>query len=257
MGCHGIGVSRLIGAVAAMTADEKGLCWPPLMAPEHVVVVFDGSTPPINPNFPEVSNSYEYISERIGSINYNGDWGKPSSRSLDIVFDDRDKPLPWKLKDADLTGYPIIIVIGKSFKETGKYEIQCRSSSKLSTTSDVLTTSVATILNELTVGNGSQRAEGKIWRLGEAAARCLTPHQVNVWGDNLTPANITAKANDKSVTTKARKDKSAGTATISNPMLEQDVGNKEQPQVTPGREPGLRISRVPARCPECGNKRKL
>ena len=39
MGCHGIGVSRMITAVADRLADSKGLNWPRVMAPYEVLVV--------------------------------------------------------------------------------------------------------------------------------------------------------------------------------------------------------------------------
>ncbi len=39
MGCHGIGLSRMIGAVAAALADSKGLNWPKVIAPFEVAVL--------------------------------------------------------------------------------------------------------------------------------------------------------------------------------------------------------------------------
>ena len=39
MGCHGIGVSRIIGAVADTLADTKGLNWPRAIAPYEIVIV--------------------------------------------------------------------------------------------------------------------------------------------------------------------------------------------------------------------------
>lgn len=39
MGCHGIGVTRLMAAVAETHRDARGLCWPPALAPYAGVVV--------------------------------------------------------------------------------------------------------------------------------------------------------------------------------------------------------------------------
>ena len=39
MGCHGIGVSRLIGAVASLLADKKGLNWPLAISPFEIMIV--------------------------------------------------------------------------------------------------------------------------------------------------------------------------------------------------------------------------
>jgi len=45
---------------------------------------------------------------------------------LDVAIDDRDRPLGWKLNDADLVGYPFIVVLGKAWKARGAVEVQCR-----------------------------------------------------------------------------------------------------------------------------------
>jgi prolyl-tRNA synthetase len=43
------------------------------------------------------------------------------------VLDDRSgKSVGWKLKDADLIGYPVVIVLGRSWKDRREVEVQCR-----------------------------------------------------------------------------------------------------------------------------------
>ncbi|CAI6248226.1 unnamed protein product [Periconia digitata] len=108
MGCHGIGVSRLIGSIASIMADEKGLSWPRVIAPFEVVVI---TTPQI---------SEEDSTEVYDALAHQG--------NLDVVLDDRvaQKGLPWKMKDADLIGYPVMVVLGKSWKEKREVEVQCR-----------------------------------------------------------------------------------------------------------------------------------
>ena len=39
MGCYGIGISRIIAAIAEINRDEKGLKWPRSIAPWEVTVV--------------------------------------------------------------------------------------------------------------------------------------------------------------------------------------------------------------------------
>jgi prolyl-tRNA synthetase len=46
--------------------------------------------------------------------------------SVDAILDDRDKPMGWKLGDADLIGYPVIVVVGKGWKKAQTLEVQCR-----------------------------------------------------------------------------------------------------------------------------------
>jgi len=42
MGCYGIGLGRLMGAVAEVTADEEGLSWPKELAPFHYHMLYLG-----------------------------------------------------------------------------------------------------------------------------------------------------------------------------------------------------------------------
>lgn len=107
MGCHGIGVSRMISAVADVLADSRGLNWPRAIAPFEIVVL---------PGNDKLRHDAEAIYDKI----------RRRYTSVDIVLDDREKQLSWKLGDADLIGYPVIIVVGKSWASDGKLEIQCR-----------------------------------------------------------------------------------------------------------------------------------
>ncbi|KAF7172233.1 hypothetical protein CNMCM5623_004447 [Aspergillus felis] len=107
MGCHGIGVSRMISAVADSLADSKGLNWPRAMAPYEVVVV--------------PGKGLETEAEKV----YDSLVSNHTS-PIDAILDDRDKPMGWKLGDADLIGYPVIIVVGKGWKKAQTLEVQCR-----------------------------------------------------------------------------------------------------------------------------------
>lgn len=109
MGCHGIGVSRMITAVADSLADAKGLNWPRAMAPYEVIVV------PAKGLQEEAEKVYDVLSAQSGS-------GAP----VDVILDDRDKQMGWKLGDADLIGYPVIVVVGKGWKKQQTLEVQCR-----------------------------------------------------------------------------------------------------------------------------------
>lgn len=103
MGCHGIGVSRLIGAVASLLADSKGLNWPRVMAPYEAAILVA----------PQIGEGAERVYDALGGV--------------DAVLDDREgKSLGWKLRDADLIGYPVVVVMGRGWKEKGFVEVQCR-----------------------------------------------------------------------------------------------------------------------------------
>lgn len=112
MGCHGIGISRIIGAVADHLADERGLNWPRVIAPYQVVVVFHTKDTKLAGDAADV---YDQLVA-----------GEPENH-VDAIIDDRqDASLGWKLKDADLVGYPVIVVLGREWKASGRVEVQCR-----------------------------------------------------------------------------------------------------------------------------------
>jgi prolyl-tRNA synthetase len=126
MGCHGIGVSRLLAAAASLLMDSKGLNWPVKIAPFTTVIV----AAPKAATEEDLVGVYDVLAkeERIQqqqqfTVDENG---KSSSTALDVTLDDRDRPLGWKLRDADLIGYPFIVVLGKAWKAGGKVELQCR-----------------------------------------------------------------------------------------------------------------------------------
>lgn len=110
MGCHGIGVSRLMGAIAALLADSKGLNWPLAISPFDVVIV-----PASKTDLSDVDAVYDGLAG-----------GNDCQTQLDVVIDDREKPIGWRLNDADLIGYPFIVVMGNAWKDRHVVELQCR-----------------------------------------------------------------------------------------------------------------------------------
>lgn len=108
MGCHGIGVSRLIAAVADSLADSKGLNWPRVMAPFEAIII------PIKGSESEAPDVYDLLTTN----NPRG--------TIDAILDDRERNFGWKLKDADMIGYPVIVILGRDWKKERKCEVQCR-----------------------------------------------------------------------------------------------------------------------------------
>ncbi|KAK5160820.1 hypothetical protein LTR04_004537 [Oleoguttula sp. CCFEE 6159] len=118
MGCHGIGISRLIGAVASVLSDGKGLNWPAAIAPFQVVII------PAKGNEGDAVTVFDEFKESVQRPDSTHSEGLMIS--LDPVLDDRRKELGWKLGDADLVGYPVIVVLGRTWKKERKAEVQCR-----------------------------------------------------------------------------------------------------------------------------------
>lgn len=105
MGCYGIGVSRLIGAIAECTADAKGLRWPLSVAPYQVcIIALDPSTIDMSRSLLEGANVDSVVDDR-----YNLSFGR-------------------RMRDAELIGYPYIAVFGKRWRESGEVELHERVS---------------------------------------------------------------------------------------------------------------------------------
>ncbi|KAF5550352.1 prolyl-tRNA synthetase [Fusarium phyllophilum] len=133
MGCHGVGVSRIFGAVAEILADGQGLNWPRAISPFEVAII---PTPDL------VEDSL-----RIYDLLAAGD---NSRNGLDVVLDDRHRSFVWKMKDADIVGFPVLVIMGRSYKENGTCEVQCRRLSIKETVKlDALPEFISNLLDQL------------------------------------------------------------------------------------------------------------
>jgi prolyl-tRNA synthetase len=110
MGSYGIGVTRAVAAIAEVTHDELGLCWPRQVAPADVHLVIAAK-----PGGEEWA-----MAEKLAA--------GAESRGVRVLLDDRDSVSPGvKFKDAELIGVPTIVVIGRGLAE-GTIEVKDRRS---------------------------------------------------------------------------------------------------------------------------------
>jgi prolyl-tRNA synthetase len=108
MGCYGIGVSRIASAAIEQNHDDKGIVWPPAIAPYDVVVVLARS------NDEAATAAGDRVHDALVAA------------GLETVYDDRpDAGAGVKFKDAELVGYPVQVTIGKHVAE-GKAEVKLR-----------------------------------------------------------------------------------------------------------------------------------
>lgn len=107
MGCYGIGLSRLIGTVVEVLSDDKGIVWPKEIAPYQVHLVSLG-------NGEEVKAKAEEIYEML------------ISRKIEVLFDDREESAGVKLKDSDLIGIPLRLVVSQKTLEREAVEAKKR-----------------------------------------------------------------------------------------------------------------------------------
>lgn len=114
MGSYGIGVTRILAAIAEATADDKGLLWPTEVAPFDVHVVAAGRDQAI----------FDIAEELVTSL---------ESSRFDVLFDDRQKVSPGvKFGDAELLGVPFVVVVGREAAE-GRVEFWNRRTGEKTT----------------------------------------------------------------------------------------------------------------------------
>ena len=95
MGSYGIGVTRILAAIAETTADDRGLLWPAEVAPFDVHVVATGRD----------AAAFELAASVAGELEASG---------RDVLYDDRPKVSPGvKFGDAELLGVPTIVIVGR------------------------------------------------------------------------------------------------------------------------------------------------
>jgi prolyl-tRNA synthetase len=107
MGCYGIGVSRLVGAIAEQSHDAHGLIWPREVAPADVHVVIAGKDATI-----------AATGERLAA--------ELDAAGLRVILDDRPATPGVKFADAELVGVPTILVVGRGLA-SGVVEVKDRA----------------------------------------------------------------------------------------------------------------------------------
>ncbi|EPE03220.1 prolyl-trna synthetase [Ophiostoma piceae UAMH 11346] len=114
MGCYGLGISRILGAVADHLADAQGLNWPRAIAPYEVVVLADVPKDGRAKDASSGTPSMKAVAERI----YDELAGTVANAG-EVLLDDRENmALSYKLKDIDVVGYPVVVVAGKGWKKS-------------------------------------------------------------------------------------------------------------------------------------------
>ncbi|OLM30359.1 Prolyl-tRNA synthetase, bacterial type [Pseudonocardia sp. Ae717_Ps2] len=112
MGSYGIGVSRLVAAIAEQSHDDSGLVWPRSVAPFDVHVVVAGKSA-------ELLEGGEAVAAEL------------EAQGLSVVLDDRKASPGVKFADAELIGVPTIVVVGRGLAE-GKLELKDRATGERS-----------------------------------------------------------------------------------------------------------------------------
>ena len=112
MGSYGIGSARIVAAAIEQGADDRGIVWPPAIAPWQVHVVGLGK------GEDEVAAAAEAVYEDLAAA------------GVEALLDDRDAGPGEKLTDAELLGCPLRATVGKRGLAEGALETQVRRDGK-------------------------------------------------------------------------------------------------------------------------------
>jgi prolyl-tRNA synthetase len=109
MGCYGIGIGRLMGTIVEALSDDKGIVWPPSVAPfkVHLILLHGKDEGPKN-----------YAEELYRMLEAKG---------VEVLFDDRDARPGEKFADSDLIGIPWRIVVSEKMMAQKAVELKERA----------------------------------------------------------------------------------------------------------------------------------
>ncbi|MEQ6247351.1 proline--tRNA ligase [Sulfitobacter sp. HNIBRBA3233] len=108
MGSHGIGVSRLVGAIIEASHDDKGIIWPEGVTPFHCGIVN------LKQGDAEADAACQSLYDSITAL------------GLEPLYDDRDERAGGKFATMDLIGLPWRITVGPRGLKNGVVELTCR-----------------------------------------------------------------------------------------------------------------------------------
>jgi len=110
MGCYGIGVSRIVGAAIEQNNDERGILFPPAIAPFEVCIVPMGYA------------KSEAVKRAADTL-----YAELKAAGVDVLLDDRNERPGVLFADMELIGIPHRVVVGDRGLAAGKLEYKGRA----------------------------------------------------------------------------------------------------------------------------------
>lgn len=122
MGCYGLGPARIMGVIAEIKSDNKGLVWPRAVAPFDIHLVVLGKEVGLSGDREALTETAKTALEIYEGLTASG---------KEVLCDDRDLSAGEKLADADLLGIPFRLVISDSAIKKGKFELVDRATGEI------------------------------------------------------------------------------------------------------------------------------
>jgi len=107
MGSYALDLARLMSAVVEQHHDQKGIIWPPPIAPCQIHLV--------------VLGSYERVVAKAEEV-----YADLEALAYEVLYDDRNESAGVKFNDADLIGIPIRLTLSRRTLKGNVIEIKLR-----------------------------------------------------------------------------------------------------------------------------------
>ncbi|MCX6712299.1 MAG: His/Gly/Thr/Pro-type tRNA ligase C-terminal domain-containing protein, partial [Candidatus Vogelbacteria bacterium] len=106
---YGLGVDRLMGTIAEVFADDRGLVWPRAVAPFDVHLVW-------------IPGDGDLSAELAGKL-----YDSLTEEGIEVFYDDRVVSAGEKFANADLLGMPYRVIVSDKTLKEGKFELTERA----------------------------------------------------------------------------------------------------------------------------------
>lgn len=131
LGSYGIGITRLMGVIVEMFADDKGIIWPLSVAPAMVYLASLGGG--------QAAAHAEALYDEL------------RQKGVEVIYDDRDERAGAKFADSELFGIPYRVTVSDRLTEAKNYELTDRKTGEtIILTRDELFSKIEELENSLT-----------------------------------------------------------------------------------------------------------
>jgi len=108
MDCYGLGPTRLMGTIVEIFNDKNGMIWPKSVVPYQVHLVHLG-------NSAKAKDKTEKIYKSL------------QEKKIEVLYDDRNESAGVKLKDSDLIGLPLRVIVSDKTLDRNSVEVKKRN----------------------------------------------------------------------------------------------------------------------------------
>lgn len=126
MGCYGLGTTRVMGVIAEIYSDEKGLAWPESIAPFRVHIL------PLSAKDEKINSEVRKEAHKL--------YEQLQQAGIEVLLDDREENAGIKFADSDLIGIPHRLIISEKtlVQQSAEWKERSKDEAKMVKLSEVL-----------------------------------------------------------------------------------------------------------------------